>query len=400
MRSDRSRRAASGHGGPARSASVRSRGAPPTRATRLGLALAVAAILAIAWRPARDHVRAASLLARFIDPESHRLLSDIGRHPITLRELASPGASRARLYVPERIARPPGLVLVHGVHYRGIDEPRLQRLARAIAEEGVAVLTPEIRALCEYRVDPGSIDAIGAAARTLARELGVPRVGVMGFSFAGGLSLIAASDPDAGAALSFVVAIGAHDDLGRVLRFFVDNESPRPDGTTLHLRAHPYGPAVLVSAHAADFCPAADAPLAAEVLRLWIHEDFGAARELARGLSPAGAAEMTPFFDRDTAPLAPAIAAEIDRLAPSFAAVSPSAHLARLRVPVFLLHGASDRVIPASETEWLAHDTPASRLRAVLVTRAIEHVELEGQAPLADRLALVHFMAGVLDALR
>jgi hypothetical protein len=37
-------------------------------------------------------------------------------------------------------------------------------------------------------------------------------------------------------------------------------------------------------------------------------------------------------------------------------------------------------------------------LRDVLVSRAIEHVELESKTPLREELALVHFMSDVLDA--
>ena len=34
----------------------------------------------------------------------------------------------------------PGVVVVHGVHWKGIDEPRLQRFAATIAASGVAVI--------------------------------------------------------------------------------------------------------------------------------------------------------------------------------------------------------------------------------------------------------------------
>jgi pimeloyl-ACP methyl ester carboxylesterase len=192
--------------------------------------------------------------------------------------------------------------------------------------------------------------------------------------------------------------VGAHDDLGRVLRFFTSNESPRPDGTTLRLQAHDYGAVVLVYSHVEDFFPAADVPVARDALRSWLHEDFDAARTRAQGLSPEAALEMKRVFDHDSAALAPELDAEVSRLSPQLAAVSPSAHLADIRVPVFLLHGAGDRVIPSSETEWLAHDTPPAMLRAALVSPAIEHVELEGKPGLGDQLALVHFMGDVLDA--
>lgn len=355
-------------------------------------------MLVVLWRPASAHVRAASLLARFTDPDAHGLLADAVRHPVVTSDfpLAAPGA-RARLYLPSDVAHMPGVVVVHGVHWKGIDEPRLQRFAATIAASGVAVLTPEIRELCDYRIDPASIDTIGVAAQALSARLGGAPVGVMGLSFAGGLSLVAATDPRYAPSFAFVVAVGAHDDLGRVLRFFTSNESPRPDGTTLRLQAHDYGAVVLVYSHVEDFFPADDVPVARDALRSWLHEDFDVARSRAEALSPEAAVRMKQVFAHSPA-LARVLDAEVARLSPQLAAVSPGAHLADIRVPVFLLHGAGDRVIPSSETEWLAHDTPRAMLRAALISPAIEHVEIEGTPSVGDQLALVHFMGDVLDA--
>jgi dienelactone hydrolase len=366
-------------------------------------AFVLLAALVVLWRPASAHVRAVSLLARFTDPDAHGVLADAVRHPVVASDFPLPEAgTRARLYLPSDLdhgaADVPGVVIVHGVHWKGIDEPRLQRFATTIAASGVAVLTPEIRELCDYRIDAASIDTIGASAQALSARLGGRPVGVMGLSFAGGLSLVAATDARYAPSFAFVVAVGAHDDLGRVLRFFTSNESPRPDGTTLRLQAHDYGAVVLVYSHAEDFFPAADLPAARDALRSWLHEDFDAARSRAQALSPEAAIKMKQVFSHDSVALAPELDAEVGRLSPQLAAVSPGAHLAAIRVPVFLLHGAGDRVIPSSETEWLAHDTPRAMLRAALISPAIEHVELEGKPSLGDELALVHFMGDVLDA--
>jgi dienelactone hydrolase len=373
-----------------------------TRRRRIAAFVLLAATLLL-WRPAGAHVRAASLLVRFADPDARGvegLVAAAARHPLVEQEVAISGTLpvRARAYVPTDVAHPSGIVLLHGVHYLGMDEPRLRRFARTIASSGVLVLTPEIRELCDYRIDPASLEVIGASARALSERLDGARVGLMGLSFAGGLSLVAASDARYAAAIGFVVAVGAHDDLGRVLRFFLTNEAPRPDGTDLRLHAHDYGPVVLVYSHADDFFPGADLPAARDTLRLWLHEDFDAARARAQSLSPPAAAKMRHVLDHDTAALGPELAAEIARLGPAFDAVSPNAHLADIRVPVFLLHGAGDTVIPSSETEWLAHDTPRALLRTALVTRAIEHVELDGQASLGERVELVHFLSDVLEA--
>ncbi|HEX8792262.1 MAG TPA: hypothetical protein VF765_15010 [Polyangiaceae bacterium] len=361
----------------------------------VALALVVG-VLAL-WRPASAHVRAASLLVRFADPDAHGLLADAGRHDVDIRDEEAAG-TRARLYVPVGVDDPPGLVVVHGVHWKGIDEPRLERFARTIAASGVEVLTPEIRELCDYQIDPASIATIGESARSLSASLGGRRVGLMGLSFAGGLSLVAASDARWADALSFVVSVGGHDDLGRVLRFFVDDAAPLPDGTTLRMHAHDYGAAVLVYSHVEDFFPPEDVPAARDALRAVLHEDFDAARELAKNLSPPAAARMQRILAHDTASLAPELRAEIARLEPGFAAVSPSDHVGALRVPAFVLHGAGDTVVPPSEAEWLAHDIPRPMLRQALVSHAIEHVELESGTPIGDELALVHFMSDVLDA--
>ena len=259
-------------------------------------------------------------------------------------------------------------------------------------------MTPEIKELTDYRVDPASIVTIGETAKAFAAERTSGTVGVLALSFAGGLSLVAASEPAYAPSFRFVATVGAHDDLGRVLSFFVTNEEPRPDGTMFHVHAHDYGTVVLEYSHVEDFFPAADVAVARETLRAVLHEDFAGATERAKALSPEGAEKMKRVIAHDVHTLAPELLAEIEKLRLGFAAVSPSAHVSTLRVPTFVLHGAGDTLIPPSEAEWLAHDVPADELRLELVSQAMEHVGLEKTTPLRDQLVLVHFMSELLDA--
>jgi pimeloyl-ACP methyl ester carboxylesterase len=355
---------------------------------------AIASIVIVLWRPVRSHLRAAELLQRFGDvtaapsPDVNEELWPIDRgggDPI-----------RARLYMP-RGAQRGAIVLVPGVHRLGIDEPRLVRFARAVSASGVVVLTPEVRALVEYRIEGASADEIGEAAHALRERIGTP-VGIMGMSFAGGLGLLAASELRFGPDVAFVVAVGSHDDLSRVARFFATDEIQRPDGTTLHLRAHPYGAMVLVYDHIQDFLPAEDLAATKEALRLWLWEDANAARERLATLPPEARSKLGALFDGDIASIAPQLLAEIDANEPAFQAASPHGRLSSLRAPVYLLHGAGDKVIPSSETLWLARDVPQGLVRDVLVSPAVVHVEVEGAPSLRERFALVHFMAEVLDA--
>lgn len=351
--------------------------------------------------PGWTHARAAGLMLRFSSTDAPKGLAAFGDHgvdeePATLTLLGDE-TTRARIYTPRGVSDPPGLVLAHGVHHLGIDEPRLERFARAIASAGVVVYTPEISELADYRVDAGSTVTIGRAAQTLAARLHRSSVGVMGLSFAGGLSMLTASDARYASAISFVVSVGGHDDLARVSRFFATDEIPEQDGTELKMHAHDYGALVLVYSEPDQMFSAADVPVAKEAIKLWLWEDQDGARKAAMKLSPDGKKTMDLLFDHREDVVRPDLLRLVDHTEPEMKRVSPHGQLAGLRANVYLLHGAGDSVIPPSETRWLARDAPEGTVKAVLVSRAIEHVELHGEPSAEDQWDLVHFMAMLLD---
>ena len=53
------------------------------------------------------------------------------------------------------------------------------------------------------------------------------RIGIMGISFAGGLSIVAASRPALAIGVAFVMSFGGHGDLPRTLRYLVHRRSSR-----------------------------------------------------------------------------------------------------------------------------------------------------------------------------
>lgn len=326
------------------------------------------------------------------------MIGNLDTYPIeeTLTEVPTPaGAIRARLYIPSGVANAPGLVLVHGVHHLGIDEPRLVALARAMSASGLRVLTPELASLADYHVESGSIALIGYSARHLSTSAG-QKVGILGISFGGGLALIAASDPQFEPYIRFVVCIGAHDDLERVSRFFISNQIVRPDGTTVHMAAHEYGPLVLIYSHVEDFFPPSDVAAAHEALRLLLWEKVDESRRVAEQLSPPSRQKMELLYNDQVTALADQISQSIARHQAEMSPVSPHGRLQSLHVPVLLLHGAADNVIPPSEMLWLQHDVPPSCLKAALISPAISHASMDGKPTLFDNLRLVRFMGEML----
>src|SRR5215472_9749622 len=375
-----------------------------SRRTIYGLVVIVVLMLGgVAGRRAADnHLRAMSILVRLTNPKAEGFATRFSRHPFseeTGSALTPHGTLKYRLYVPTDVSHPPGIILLHGIKKEGIDEPRMINFGRVLAGAGIEVMTPVLEDLADYRVTPATIDTIGDAAVVLGATMHRPKVGIMGLSFAGGLALLTAGRPQFADKIAFVAAVGAHDDMTRVARFFAANMIEKPDGSAVTLKAHEYGALILAYSHPEDFFPAKDVPIATVALRQWIWEQPADSMKTAEALGPAGKQELDMLLHH-RGDLQQTFLREVERHHGEMDAVSPHSHLSELHVPVFLLHGATDTIIPSSETLWLAKDVPPGDLRKVLISRAMNMIHVDGEHPvtLSERMALVDFMAGLLKA--
>lgn len=300
----------------------------------------------------------------------------------------------ARLYVP-RVPVHRCAVIGHGVHYKGIDEPRLVNFAKRLAARGVVTLTPGLAELADYRVTRGGVDVLSAAVRELSSRCHGDAVGLIGFSFAGGLSLLAAGDPSVNAHLAYVASVGGYHDLNRELAFLLTDRVSTPRGL-LHRKAHEYGLIVLLYEHLDAFVPEDDLPVMQRAVHAWLTEDRASAWAWASRSTTATAERL--FMDIATGKrdgihdgLARALAEEKDQER----ALSPAGRMARIPVPVYLLHGEGDSVIPPEETTWADAELGAHE-HVALVSPLIEHVEIGGRPRISDQWALVRFMSRLL----
>jgi dienelactone hydrolase len=372
---------------------------PSSRFSFLAVALLLVFLLASVTYGLRYELRSYVFLLQFLDPHASGLLVRLEGHAVDTQELTlatTHGPVRARLYAPRGVARTPGMVLVHGIHHLGIDEPRLENFARAAASDGFSVLTPEVAALADYHVDGASIGTIGESTAWLQQRLGTGPVTIVGVSFAGGLSLLAACDPRYAPHIRELVLMGAYDNLGRVVRFLATSEAQFPDGHSEPYTAHDYGASVFVYSHLDQFFPPADLPVAHDALRAWLWERPSDAQALLPQLSPEGRATIENLLARQIDRLRPQLLEAIADDDSQLSAISPQGMLGNLRAPVFLLHGATDDIIPSTETLWLEKDIPRADLREALITPAFSHVDPQKQAVWTDQLRLVEFLAGVL----
>jgi dienelactone hydrolase len=383
---------------------------PRARKTLAVILLGLAAW--IGWRAAHPTVAATALILDLTGQQkSLRAWLPIRRATVTTRDIDIParhGAIHARLYIPDTRA-PRALAVFPGVHGGGVDEPRMHALSQHLAGAGWLVLTAPLPELRAYTIRPRSTDDIEDVSAWLAsqRDL-VPRgrIGIVGISFAGGLALVAAARPSIASRVDLVAALGTHGDLPRAMRFLCIGEMP--DGRVR--TPHDYGAAVILLAGASHFVPPAQVEGLRRAITTFLdgssyYNDpvrskalFDDARAQERALPEPARTVMSWVNNRDVATLGPKLLPYLEELGGA-AALSPE-RSAAVQVPVFLLHGAEDNVIPFTETPLIERYLRAKGNTKVrtLLTPLISHANVSADAKFADVWALIRFWAAMLQA--
>jgi pimeloyl-ACP methyl ester carboxylesterase len=292
-----------------------------------------------------------------------------------------------------------------------VDEPRLVALSRRIAATGATVLSVPLPDLRRYHVTPRSTDMIEDVALWAAADHDLApqgRVGVVAVSFAGGLALVAAGRPSLATKLTAVFALGAHADLPRVIRYLCLAEGapqtlapPHDYGVVLMLRSSvaKVVPADQVAALDAALVTFLDASSAETMDKAQSARLFADARAVELTLPEPSRSLMHGVNERDVRALGRVLAPLAEEIGGA-SALSPARSPAT-RVPVFLLHGSDDNVIPASEATELADYLAKSGNTQVdlLLTPLLSHAEAKPVARTGDMWRLVSFWTRLWDGL-
>ena len=393
-------------------------------------ALTIGALL-LAGAASLPYLDAAAFIARAADlPGAPATLaawraSDPGR-------ISSPEIPTRHGNVPARISRPAGtfqrtIVLVPGVHRDGIDEARLVGLAQDLVATGFAVVTVAAPDLQRFRITPAVTDVIEDTIYWASEQPELApdrRVGVLGVSFSGGLSIVAGGRDRIRDRLAFILSFGGHGDLARVMHYLASGEvvgdldAARRSRVVLgaeHVQVHPphdYGVAVVLLTVAGEVVPP-------EQVQPLIHgiegfllassldmvdkpralEEFARMRTYAETLPEPAATLMRFVNDRAVKELGARLLPIVDAMAnhPAMPALSPERAPAAPAAPVFLLHGADDNVIPSVETVLLG-EYLQSRARVLgLLSGLITHAEVNRTPTLTEAWRLSSFWKQVFD---
>jgi len=363
-------------------------------------------------RAASFIVRAAGLGGRaeeFANRQSRKVTIQ-PRHQVSTRY----GDVPARMYVPEGTSRRT-VLLVPGIHSMGIEEPRLTALADDLAGAGVKVMAMALPDLQAYRITPRATDVIEDAVTWMSQRPDLApdgRVGIIGISFAGGLSISAASRPSIRDKVAFVLSFGGHGDLYRVMRYLTTGEAPQVPGLETH-PPHDYGVAVILYGLADRGVVPMDQVealrkgietflLASQLTLVNMDEanaTFAKAREIARTLPEPSRTYLNYVNDRAVAKLGPALVPFLQQLGVGDPALSPQLIDHPASATLFLLHGSGDTVIPAAETVLFSEDLQRKGADVhVLLSELITHAEVNRAATYIDVLKLVNLWAQVFKS--
>jgi dienelactone hydrolase len=375
---------------------------------------ALVVVVAIVYA-ATPYARAASLIVRAANlggraetfaRDHERAVTVEPRHMVPTRY----GEVAAQFYRPAGTIRRSTL-LVPGVHSMGVDEPRLKGLAKELAGSGVLVMTTALPDLMHYQITPQSTDVIEDVVSWMASRPEIApdgRVGMIGISFAGGLSVVAAGRPSIREKVAFVMSFGGHGDLPRTLKYLVTGEEPQVPGVETH-PPHDYGVAVISYAAADRIVPADQAKplrdgigtflLASQLTLVDMNQanaTFAKAREMSKSLPEPSKTYLTWVNDRNVKQLGPLLAPLVAAFSSDPAASAERAPLPPA-APVYLLHGIGDIVIPPAESLILADYLRKKGVTVhLLLSELITHAEVDRSATASDTWKLIAFWASIL----
>ena len=321
------------------------------------------------------------------------------------------GRVPAQLYMPARISEHAVLVMP-GFNSNGIDEPRLAALADDIAASGYPVMALALPDLQRFRLSPAATDVIEDAVAWMAQQPRLApdgKVGIIAVSFSGGLSIVAAGRQRIRDHVKFIVSLGGHGDMRRVMHYLATGTPPRVEGLETH-PPHDYGVAVILNSLAdRGVVPPEQAGPLRSAIETYLQASqatvisdeaaapiFTRAREMAELLPEPSRTYMQYVNDRDVKKLGAVLLEHLNQSGVDDPALSPE-----LAPPpaasTFLLHGNDDNIIPPAESVLLANYLRSKQVRTkVLLSGLITHASVNPSATALDAAKLVNFWAAVI----
>ena len=342
----------------------------------LGTGITLALLLVLVWSVVWDAVLSGLLLAEVARPLTPGPLHRVTRAPA--REIVTfPGGGRtmvATLYHPAGGGAGTGIILVHGVNETGKDDPHIVWLADLLARVGFVVLTPDFMGFKSLTLRTSDVEELVGSIQYLAgRSFSVRpgRIGLIGFSYGAGPTIIAAADLRVRDRVQFVVSFGGYYDLQDVIAFVTTGAYAFGD-VRGRIRPSDYSRWIFLRYNLVLISAAKDREILKEIAEGKARNPAVDAGLLAGALSPEGRAVYALLVNQDPARVPALVAALGPAVRNQIRFLSPSRVIQNLKARLFIIHSDPDDYMPMTES---------LRLAAVLETRGnVRLVLLKGFA--------------------
>ncbi|MBN2566425.1 MAG: hypothetical protein JXB46_12020 [Candidatus Eisenbacteria bacterium] len=347
-------------------------------------ALLAAAVLAPALRVVYLTVL---LLQEVQTPEHDGPLADRLADP-EIEQVTFEAAGRrivADVYKPARPGPHPGIVLNHGVAAGGRHDLRLVNFADALARCGYVALVPEFLNLKEFRVRPTDVDEVVASFEYLTAlpDVDAERCGLFGFSYAGGLALLAANDPAISDRVGFCFLLGSYYDLRNIVTYATTGYY-QEEGRWVYLEPRHTGKWAFLKNMLELVNDIRDRALLARIADAKLEDEANDVAAVADSLGREGATLYELMVNRDPA----SAFGLIGRLSPDildyFDSLSLPGNIDDVSATLIVAHGRDDNLMPYTESLLLAEHAPPEATVYLRILESFQHVDLEftmGEGP-------------------
>ncbi len=333
--------------------------------------LALAALLLLAWPLVWDAVLSGLLLAQVATPLAPGPLTWITEAP-ERQSVTFQGGGRqmvATLYRMPRNGAGTGVILVHGVNETGKDDERIVWLADLLARSGFTVLTPDFLGFKSLTVRTSDVEELVASVQYLAgrrEDVAGGRVGLIGFSYGAGPTIIAAADQRVRNLVQFVVSFGGYYDLRDVITFVTTGYYEYGD-VRGRIVPNEYTRWIFLRYNLELIPSARDREILKEITEAKAKNSAVEAGPLAVTLGPEGRAAYELLVNRDPNRVSVLVEALSPVIREQIHFLSPSRVIRDLRARLFIVHSDPDDFMPMTES---------LRLAAALQSRGDVHLSL------------------------
>jgi dienelactone hydrolase len=283
----------------------------------------------------------------------------------------------ADIYYRPKSGKQAAILLTHGIIEDGKNDPRLIRFAHSLARAGFVVLVPDLKGMKSFRILFSDVDDIVASVHYLASLADIvdeSKMGIMGFSYAAGPTIMAAADPTLRDRVKFVVSFGGYYDPINVIRFITTGYYEYGDEKGF-LQPQPYGKWVFFMNNVDYVENDQDRKILREIFRNEQMDTPGNVGPLLAGLSPRGKYLYELLTNKDPKRVDELFKRIDPRVREYLGKLSVAPLIPSVRARFLIGHGTTDPLIPYTESMRLA-DAVGNQSRVHLaILRLFAHVD-------------------------